>query len=113
MTRAFTLVELLVVITIIVLLLVLLGPALYKAIYQAELTVCEARLHAVAQGVTTYAFGNRRYYPYRPGIYYNWTWRETNIATVAPFGDATTDDRPILKDIFPINATLNCPLTKA
>src|SRR5438876_557647 len=47
---AFTLIELLVVVTIIVVLLALLTPALDRAIYQAELTVCAANQHTVGAG---------------------------------------------------------------
>ncbi len=63
--KGFTLIELLVVVTIIVVLLALLSPALDKAIYQAELTGCGARLHAAGNGVLTYAMDSRRWYPYR------------------------------------------------
>jgi len=60
----FTLVELLVVITIIVILLALLTPAMDKAIYQAELAVCGAKLNGIAAGVTLCASANRRHYPH-------------------------------------------------
>src|ERR1041385_7156002 len=66
-TRAFTLIELLIVVTVIVVLLALLTPALDRAIYQAELTVCASRLHATGVAVTSYASQYRRTYPYRPG----------------------------------------------
>jgi len=62
-TTAFTLIELLVVITIIVVLLALLVPALDRAIYQAHLLQCGAKIKAGVDGGSQYAFGNRRYYP--------------------------------------------------
>ncbi len=65
--RAFTLVELLVVVAIIVVLLALLMPALDRAIYQAELAVCGARLNSGALSVLQYALENKRSYPARPG----------------------------------------------
>jgi prepilin-type N-terminal cleavage/methylation domain-containing protein len=61
----FTLIELLVVVTIILVLLALLTPALDKAIYQAELAVCAARLDGLGAGVTTYAMNHARWYPVR------------------------------------------------
>ena len=60
---AFTLIELLVVITIIVVLLALLTPAVDRAIYQAELTVCGTRLKGIATGNLAYAADNKRSYP--------------------------------------------------
>src|ERR1041385_2867875 len=60
---AFTLIELLVVVTIIVVLLALLTPALDRAIYQAELTACGARLHGLGFGVLSYAMDHNRQYP--------------------------------------------------
>ena len=111
MRAAFTLVELLVVVTILVLLLAMLIPAVDQAIYQAELTVCGANQHGIGVAVSGYAFEHKRSYPYRPGVHYNdWSWRETSIQHVAPFGD--NDDRPILRPYLSINDNLNCPLNK-
>jgi prepilin-type N-terminal cleavage/methylation domain-containing protein len=61
----FTLVELLVVVTIIVVLLALLMPAMGRAIYQANLTVCGSNQKIVANSAISYTFANKRYYPYR------------------------------------------------
>src|ERR1041385_9467428 len=63
---AFTLIELLVVITIIVVLLALLTPAVDRAIYSAELAVCEGKLHTISSGLVLYAYGNKKWYPNRP-----------------------------------------------
>jgi prepilin-type N-terminal cleavage/methylation domain-containing protein len=65
MKKAFTLVELLVVVTIIVVLLSLLLPAMGKAIYQANLTVCGTRQKTVIGAVQSYSFDFKRYYPDR------------------------------------------------
>jgi prepilin-type N-terminal cleavage/methylation domain-containing protein len=62
-SRAFTLVELLVVITIIVILLALLTPALDRAIEQAERVQCAAKLHAQDLALKQYALDFRRNYP--------------------------------------------------
>jgi len=112
---AFTLIELLVVVTIIVVLLAQLAPAMDKAIYQAELAVCAARLDAACGSVHSYAFDHRRWYPQRPGT--NPTenalhsWRDTSLATIEPFGDF--DDRPTLAPYILINKQLQCPLVDA
>jgi prepilin-type N-terminal cleavage/methylation domain-containing protein len=91
----FTLIELLVVITIVVVLLALLTPALDKAIYQAELAACAARLDNIALGATAYAAENQGRYPHRA----------LAIGALRPmminFGSPTTpggrlDDRPRL-----------------
>ena len=66
MSKAFTLVELLVVITIIVLLLALLTPAMDKAIYRAELLRCQTNQRGIASGVLLYAVDFKRSYPYCP-----------------------------------------------
>lgn len=63
--QAFTLIELLVVVTVIVLLLALLAPALDRAVYQAELATCGARLHGIGVGVVSYALDFKRWYPHR------------------------------------------------
>jgi len=116
-SRAFSLVELLVVVTMIVVLLALLAPAMDQAIYQAELVVCGARLHAVGGGVHLYAMNHKRRYPYRPGVHHPkgdllQSWRDTSLVTLPPFAPAPDgyDDRPIIRDYLSINGSLNCPL---
>jgi prepilin-type N-terminal cleavage/methylation domain-containing protein len=61
----FTLIELLVVVTIIVILLALLAPAMDKAIYEAEMVVCQANLRGVATGASMYTADQKRFYPHR------------------------------------------------
>jgi prepilin-type N-terminal cleavage/methylation domain-containing protein len=65
----FTIVELLVVISIIVVLLALLAPALDQAIYQAELSVCGAKLRSLGGGLVNYALGSQRRYPQWPPVH--------------------------------------------
>ena len=103
-TPAFTLVEMLVVITIIIVLLSLLTPAMDRAMYVAELTTCAARLKAIATGVTAYASGNGRAYPYRPTLQPGATWRRPNCIYDTQFG---LDDRPYFRDSFPSNTLLD------
>jgi hypothetical protein len=103
---AFTLVELLVVVATIVVLLALLMPALEKAVYQAELAVCAAKLKGIAGGVVVYASENKRSYPHRPGteLFNFWTADTLND------GDLTVaDDRPLLRTILTIDKSLQCP----
>ena len=114
MRSAFTLVELLVVVALIALLLALLAPAMERAIYQAELAICGARLDAASSGVTSYTFDFRRRYPYRTLVHdydaqfsaivnpSRLTWRD-------PLG--RFDDRKPLKGYLSINGSLNCPLS--
>ena len=64
--RAFTLVELLVVITIIVVLLAMLTPAIDRAVYQAELTLCASHLRVISTASIFYASSSKRFYPDRP-----------------------------------------------
>jgi len=109
---AFTLVELLVVITIIVTLLALLIPAMDQAIYQAELTVCGARLRAVAGSATGYAIAYRRAYPYRVGAR-DPDWSEANLirnANPGSFG-SNWDERQVLRGVLELGL-LVCPLVK-
>ena len=62
-TRAFTLVELLVVIGIIALLIAILLPALSKARSSARTVSCAANLRSIVQGMQIYAAQNRGYFP--------------------------------------------------
>jgi prepilin-type N-terminal cleavage/methylation domain-containing protein len=100
----FTLIELLVVVTIIAVLLALLTPALDKAVYQAELTVCGTRLKGIGVGVSTYALHNKRVYPHRPGVAgyagYQPVYLKYDIY----------DDRRLLRPYTPINAVMPDPL---
>ncbi len=120
---AFTLVELLVVITIIVILLALLMPAMDRAIYQAELAVCGAKISAIGHGALVYTMSNRRSYPYRPGVWnYGMPWPAAVInngsvawsAYVGPKGANSAyehfDDRPMFRSFLGLNSALNDPL---
>jgi len=104
----FTILELLVVVTVIVLLMALLAPALEKAIYQAELTICAARLRTIASGVSHYALDHRRAYPYRAGIDAP-GWYKPNALTKGVQGERY-DDRPLLSPYMPINEAFNDPM---
>src|ERR1051325_11645311 len=95
---AFTLIELLVVITIIVVLLALLAPAVDKAIYQAELAVCETNLHGIGAGGIIYTQDFKRRYPYRPGHSNgggNQQARIKNTDARLPYDDRPTIDKHI------------------
>ena len=109
----FTIVELLVVVTIIVLLLALLMPAMSKAVYQAQLTVCGANLKGIGTSVTTYAFDHRRHYPYRRLVrdFENYEISAMNIYAGGPVDP--WDDRVPLKGYVLINKMLNDPLCAA
>src|ERR1041385_1821345 len=113
--RGFTLIELLVVISIIVVLLALLTPALDKAVYQAELAVCAARLKGIDTSVTVYAAQFKRYYPWRPGVHDSGAaWVEIQLYNAGSpvFSDGITyDDRSSFSAAFDINAFLTCPFT--
>ena len=101
----FTLIELLVVVTIIVVLLALLTPALDKAVYQAELTQCAARIKGVCIAATVYAADNKRRYPKRLTV-------TPGYKSLAITG-ANMDDRPTVRPYMPINKLLMDPLVKS
>jgi prepilin-type N-terminal cleavage/methylation domain-containing protein len=96
----FTLVELLVVITIIVVLLALLVPALDRAIYQAELAVCGARLSAVATASIVYAMDNKRSFPRR---HEGFVWQDVRIIKTNYVG-YPFDLRAYYEDLMSIDA---------
>lgn len=109
--------QLLVVVTIIVVLLALLVPAMNKAIYQAELTVCGARQKAVAANLVSYTFDFKKWYPAR-GV--EQLGRETQGGGPVAYLDPMTvydsldahinyDIRPPLKGYISINKMLQCP----
>src|SRR5207247_947120 len=89
--NGFTLVELLVVVVIIAILLSLLAPALDKAIYQAELAVCGANLHAIGAGASIYTMDYKKVYP---GV-----GRFTNSAAQAinDWDNSSFDLRPVIR----------------
>jgi len=101
----FTLIELLVVVTIIAVLLALLVPAMDKAVYQAQLASCGARLDGLGAGVTTYAFDFKNRYPHRPTV------AEKRAAQMRHITDVliNSDERPILNGYVPLKL-LQCPM---
>jgi type II secretory pathway pseudopilin PulG len=106
---AFTLVELLVVITIIVVLLALLAPALDKAIYQAELTLCMTQQRNIVGGVSQYALNYRRQYPPRVG---SGGGSVNNAIAYQDLGSGQyLDERPALRPYLDINLLVD-PLTE-
>jgi prepilin-type N-terminal cleavage/methylation domain-containing protein len=111
--RGFTLVELLVVITIIVVLLALLTPALDRAMYQAELTVCAARLKGIGSAVAGYAMENRRFYPDR-GLHDRTDQSQALWIAVYTLANPSEgyDMRPGLRGVLSPNKMLQCPLVQ-
>ena len=109
--EGFTLIELLVVVTIIVVLLALLTPALDKAIYQTELTVCGSKLKSVGTGILTYTMSNKRWYPDRGLL-------PAGQTTFHPAPTALTDPtdnydiRTNIRDYVSINKHLQCPMVQ-
>jgi prepilin-type N-terminal cleavage/methylation domain-containing protein len=109
MKRAFTLIELLVVITIIVVLLALLTPALDKAIYEAELAICAARVRGLAQAATVYTTDHKRRYPYREFYRSNGNHRTNRPNKL--WSSSGQDNRPQIRPyVASINKQFQCPL---
>jgi prepilin-type N-terminal cleavage/methylation domain-containing protein len=119
--HGFTLIELLVVVTIIVVLLALLTPALDKAIYRAELTMCASQLRGIGSSVTMYANESKRFYPYR-GLhsranpannrphYYD---QPAEVKYHPAVAERPYDQRQTLKIAMPgLNKQMNDPLTE-
>jgi prepilin-type N-terminal cleavage/methylation domain-containing protein len=100
---AFTLIELLVVVTIIVVLLALLSPALDRAIFEAQMAVCAANLHAIGAGAAGYAVDSRRYYPARVASQHTANMLQAHRSPAA-------DDRPLFRTFVGLNSAFNDPL---
>jgi prepilin-type N-terminal cleavage/methylation domain-containing protein len=106
----FTLIELLVVVTIIVVLLALLTPALDQAIYQAELSVCGARVRGIASGATIYATDFKRSYPIRQHIVKNKAVRPNKL-WLANGSNPPYDERALIRPyVASINKQFQCPM---
>jgi prepilin-type N-terminal cleavage/methylation domain-containing protein len=104
-SSGFTLIELLVVIAIIGVLLALLTPALDKAIYRAEMTVCATQLRNIGQGATSYALEYKRFYPDRPIVRAG-----KQPVTLARYARNGTDDRPVIQNHIPLKLLVD-PMT--
>lgn len=103
----FTLIELLVTVTVIVILLSLLAPALDKAIYMTEMTVCAARQKSVTSALFVYASAHKRYYPTRE-LHEKQGVKPNHIFNAS--GDL--DERVVLRPYLEINASFNDPFTR-
>jgi prepilin-type N-terminal cleavage/methylation domain-containing protein/prepilin-type processing-associated H-X9-DG protein len=77
-SKAFTLVELLVVMGIIAILVGILLPVTSRAMDSARSAACKSNLRSIYQATAVYAADNRGYLPY--GFY----WSQTNWATGDP-----------------------------
>jgi competence protein ComGC len=107
---AFTVVELLVVVTIIVVLLALLTPALDRAIYQTELTVCATQQHGIGTGASIYAMDHRRRYPIHIALESgDAVESRRNWETPALYFPSVNfaDDRPIIKGYIELKLLLD------
>jgi len=92
----FTLVELLVVVAMIVLLLALLAPALDKAVYEAELSICGSRLKSVGAAAMMYTGDHRRHYPIRVLVESSAAQPSRLLASLANVTVSGGDDRRML-----------------
>lgn len=84
-TKAFTLVELLVVIGIIAVLVGILIPVLSKARVAAGRTACASNLRQLGQGAMMYAIANKDHYPYRHGGAAMWHMNRPYLSGMDPY----------------------------
>jgi len=119
LTRAFTVVELLVVLAIIALLVALLLPSLQAARYAAKIAVCASNLRQIGAGVQAYAGDYVQRYPLREVSFYNSkkqtdgqprrSWLKTHVKD--PMGTRIPiDDRPKLEPYLELEI-FNCPFS--
>ncbi|MEM0982976.1 MAG: DUF1559 domain-containing protein [Planctomycetota bacterium] len=88
-SRAFTLLELLVVISIIALLISILLPALKTVREAARQTACMANVRSIAQGADLYSSSNKGWYPHWSG-WQTWDGQGDGVGGDAP-GKAWTE----------------------
>jgi len=112
----WTLVEVLVVAAIMVALASFVITAMERALYTADLAVCQAQQRHIGIAVLSYATSGRRAYPHRAGLLADPDFAPPVLC--APLVEAdephlstrSYDDRRLLKQLLPIDESLNCPL---
>ena len=90
-----------------------------RARYMAELAVCQAAQKHIGIAVLQYASANKWRYPHRPGVFDSIKFTPATLGDGQPSGAilgalrrVDYDDRPMLRDLLPINSSLNCPLVR-
>lgn len=100
----FTLVELLVVIAIVAMLISILLPAIGKAKYNANLSLCAARLRQHGIGVVTYATDCRSWYPDRQPL-------QAQYGTYSDLRRGAEDFRKTIRPYMAVDKSFECPLS--
>lgn len=111
--------ETMAVVAIMVLLFSLLAAAFDRALYEADMVLCQANEKSIGTAVLTYAAGQRRAYPHRPGVQGDDDFapvvlsdNEPSVEPNAPLRGAVYDDRPMLRSFLSVNEALNCPMVR-
>lgn len=103
-TRAFTLVELLVVVTLITVLVSMLTPAVERAMYHANLAKCASNLKTIASAGTLYASDNHGRYPLRVNQSTGERFHQDPIQISNTFTGPPYDMRPMLTPYTSLDA---------